>query len=108
MVVSEEDRLPDAELLGQMSYVHYRLLIHLLLTVLSRTMLFAATDTTSSAMSRILHILSEKPDVQQKLREEIIATRAGRDQIPYDELTSMPFFDAVCRETLRLYVLISP
>lgn len=67
-----------------------------------------ATDTTSSAVSRTLHVLAEHPEVQQKLRDEIIAARAGRDQIPYDELIALPFLDAVCRETLRAYVHSCP
>lgn len=69
-----------------------------------RTMLFAATDTSSAAIARILHLLAEHPDVQQKLREEIIAVMDGKDELPYDELSSLSYLDAVYRETLRLYV----
>lgn len=71
---------------------------------LCSTLLFAATDTTSGALSRTVHLLAEHPEVQQKLREEIIAAKGTRDQIPYDELSALPYLDAVCRETLRLYV----
>ena len=32
-----------------------------------------------------------------------MAARDGRDSIPYDELVALPYLEAVCRETLRLY-----
>jgi cytochrome P450 len=61
-------------------------------------------DTTSNALSRILDFLAAHPEVQEKLRQEIIdglENNAGHD-FSYDELVSLPFLDAVCRETLRL------
>ncbi|KAI0648490.1 cytochrome P450 [Trametes meyenii] len=90
MVASEEDRLPDEEVVAQVS-----------------TLVLAAMDTTSNALARILHLLSMHPDVQQKLREEIAqarddGTEALRD-LDYDEVMELPFLDAVCRETLRRY-----
>jgi len=84
-VASEEDRLTDAEVIGQVS-----------------TFVFAGMDTTSSALSRILWLLALHQDVQQQLREEI--QDAQRDgQLTYDQLVSLPYLDAVCRETLRVY-----
>ena len=61
-------------------------------------------DTTSNVLSRVLHILSERPDVQEQLRHEIIqAYAAWGDRDPdYDELNALPILDAVCKETLRL------
>lgn len=66
-----------------------------------RTFVLAATDTTSSALSRTLHLLTQHPEVQEKLREEIVDARDGRD-LEYDSLVALPYLDAVCRETLRL------
>jgi len=63
-------------------------------------------DTTSSALSRTLSILATHPEVQDKLQKEILDAlekNGGRD-FSHDELTSLPLLDAVCRETLRLYV----
>ncbi|ESK86254.1 hypothetical protein Moror_16634 [Moniliophthora roreri MCA 2997] len=85
MKASSEDRLDETELLGQMSIL-----------------IFAASDTTSSALSRTLILLSSHPEVQTKLREEIQQAFQNGD-ISYDELVSLPYLDAVCRETLRLY-----
>jgi cytochrome P450 len=61
-----------------------------------------ATDTTSSALSRILHLLSFRPDVQEKLREELKGACEDGEELTYDKLVSLPYLDAVCRETLRL------
>ncbi|KAF5362054.1 hypothetical protein D9756_002095 [Leucocoprinus leucothites] len=82
---SQEDRLSDAEVVGQIS-----------------TFVFAAMDTTTSAVSRILHLVATHQDVQDRLREEIQdAQKIG--QVDYDKLVSLPYLDAVCRETLRLF-----
>ncbi|KAH9852301.1 cytochrome P450 [Lenzites betulinus] len=83
---SDEDRLSDEELIGQMV-----------------TMTFAAMDTTSNVLSQILHLLAQHPDVQERVRAEVLeASHDGRD-IPYDELVALPYLDAVCRETLRMF-----
>lgn len=66
-----------------------------------RSLTFAAMDTTSNALARILWILADNVDVQQKLREEIMTASGGLD-LGYDDLVSLPFMDAVVRETLRL------
>ncbi|KAI0048972.1 cytochrome P450 [Auriscalpium vulgare] len=81
---SAADRLPDDEILAQMS-----------------TLLFAGTDTTSSALARIFHLLSERQDVQERLRDELSAVPEA--ELGYDQLVNLPYLDAVCRETLRLY-----
>ncbi|OJT08218.1 Cytochrome P450 3A12 [Trametes pubescens] len=85
MSANEHDRLSEEELIAQIA-----------------TFTVAAVDTTSSALSLILHLLSQHPDVQEKVREEILAAGDGKD-IAYDELVSLPYLDAVCRETLRVY-----
>lgn len=69
--------------------------------MLCRTLIFAATDTTSGALAQILQLLAQHPDVQDKLRTEIIQAGEGQD-IPYDQLVDLPYLDAVCRETLRV------
>lgn len=59
-------------------------------------------DTTSGALARVLHLLSTHPDVQSKLRKEIVDARGRGNLEKYDELVGLPYLDAVCRETLRL------
>ena len=65
-------------------------------------------DTTSSALSRTLSQLVQYPEVQGRLREEIRVAKKDSDVLTYDQLDSLPFLDAVCRETLRLFVFILP
>jgi cytochrome P450 len=65
-------------------------------------------DTTSSALARILWLLAQHTEVQDRLRQELCAALAAADgDIPYDDLVALPFMDAVCRETLRLYPPLS-
>ncbi|ETW83998.1 cytochrome P450 monooxygenase 54 [Heterobasidion irregulare TC 32-1] len=85
MDVAEEDRLPESELVAQMN-----------------TLIFAAMDTTSSALSRILQLLTENPSVQDKLRAELTEATANGD-LNYDSLNALPYLEAVVRETLRLH-----
>ena len=66
-------------------------------------MILAGMDTTANSLARILEILADEPDRQEKLRAEIReAQEAHGTEIPYDEVMALPFLDAVCRETLRL------
>lgn len=71
-----------------------------------RSLTFAGTDTTSNALARILHVLCVYPEAQDRLRKEIVEARSasGGDDLSYDDLVELPYLDAVCRETLRLWV----
>ena len=64
--------------------------------------MFAAMDTTSGALARILHLLAQHSDVQEKLRQEIIAACDEDGNIDYDTLVALPYLEAVCRESLRV------
>ncbi|KAJ3853442.1 cytochrome P450 [Lentinula lateritia] len=79
MKASTENRLQDSEVVGQ------------------------------SAMARLLHLLSKHPDAQDKLRQELIEAKRQKDgrDLTYQELTELPYLDAICRETLRLYAPVS-
>ena len=65
--------------------------------------MLAGMDTTSNALSRTLQILAQHPEAQAKLRAEILEARNGEPTIDYENLVKLPYLDAVCRETLRLY-----
>jgi cytochrome P450 len=62
------------------------------------TFIFGGTDTTAALMARILQVLSTNPSAQARLREEIAT--AGR--LDHDVVMSLPFLDAVFKETLRM------
>ncbi|KAH9940844.1 cytochrome P450 [Epithele typhae] len=85
---SEKDRLPDEEVLAQLS-----------------ALVLAAMDTTSSALGRTLRILAEHPEAQSRLRKEVTDALENADggRLSYDELMGLPYLDAICRETLRVY-----
>ncbi|KAG5649656.1 hypothetical protein H0H81_002667 [Sphagnurus paluster] len=75
-----------------------------IMSILGASLAFAGTDTTSNALSRILSLLSTHPKVQDTLRSEVMqAISTYGDEMLYDDLVNLPFLDAVCRETLRLY-----
>ena len=108
MQANEAERLPDEQIIGQMSYVLSLLLVQHVdnqpgCSFSASILLFAATDTTSHLMAQVLQLLCEHPDIQDKLRHEILASRNGQD-IAYDQLNALPYLDAICKETLRLYV----
>ncbi|KZP32004.1 cytochrome P450 [Athelia psychrophila] len=83
---SIKDHLPEDELIAQMT-----------------TLTFAAFDTTSSALSHILHLLAQHPDMQTKLCREIIEARERGGDLDYNALDRLPYLDAIIRETLRLF-----
>ena len=60
-------------------------------------------DTTSSALSRILQVLTEDQSAQDKLRAELSEATANGN-LNFDDINALPYLEAVVRETLRLYV----
>ena len=71
--------------------------------------MLAGMDTTANTLARILELLATHPDVQEKLRAEIVQAAESVGSAPdFDTLMGLPYLEAVCRETLRLcafYVL---
>lgn len=98
----EKDRLSDDEIMGQMSYVTVTFLSFPALTSLYRSLIFAATDTTSGALAHVLELLAEHPDIQEKAREEVVEALNGNEFLSFEELHALPYLDAVCKESLRL------
>ncbi|KAI0652715.1 cytochrome P450 [Trametes meyenii] len=69
--------------------------------VVGRAFLLAGHETTSTATTWALYALSQKHDVQQKLRDELLSVSV--DNPTMDELMELPYLDNVVRETLRLH-----
>ncbi|KAG7087216.1 hypothetical protein E1B28_013197 [Marasmius oreades] len=80
-----KDHLSDEELMAQINML-----------------VFAAMDTTSTALSRILYLLSTHTDAQETLRKELVEAR-GESDPGYEDIMALPFLDAICKETMRLY-----
>lgn len=89
-----KDCLSDDEVIAQMT-----------------TFILAGQDTTSIGLTWMLWILAKHPDIQKRLREELLeahlALSEGEEQIPVEKLESLEFLDAVCRETLRFIPPVS-
>ncbi|EUC61521.1 cytochrome P450 family protein [Rhizoctonia solani AG-3 Rhs1AP] len=90
LVVPPQDQMTDEEVLAQVN-----------------GLTFAGHDTTShsSALSRTISLLAEHQEVQDKLRDEVHqAYDLYGKNLDYDQLNSLSYLDAVCRESLRLYL----
>ncbi len=75
------------------------------------TFMFAGSDTSSLSVTWILYLLSVYPEVQDRLRAELlsIAPTAPLESLAQDEIASLyakiaelPYLENVVRETLRL------
>jgi cytochrome P450 len=64
-------------------------------------LLFAAHDTTTSALSHLLYYLGQDMDAQQRLREEAMAI--DKDVLEYEDLDKMPLAEVAVKEALRLH-----
>ena len=105
---SANEKLTDEELTAQVSSVltYSSLCFEDFKLIELRTMILAGMDTTANSLARVLQLLSEHPEVQETLRKEIMDATddAGSSTVDYDTLMALPYMDAVCRETFRVYV----
>ncbi|TFY51240.1 hypothetical protein EVG20_g11093 [Dentipellis fragilis] len=65
------------------------------------TFLVAGHETTSTGTTWALYALASNPRVQAKLRDEVLSHPS--DNPTMDEVNSLPYLDAVVRESLRLH-----
>ncbi|XP_038107974.1 probable cytochrome P450 4ac1 isoform X2 [Culex quinquefasciatus] len=66
------------------------------------TFMFRGHDTTASAVTFIFFVVAEHPDVQQKLYDEIEASRP-HSQYTVKDYNELRYMDRVIKECLRLY-----
>ncbi|KAK3740560.1 hypothetical protein QZH41_014951 [Actinostola sp. cb2023] len=68
--------------------------------------LLAGHETTSTTLALVCYNLATKPDVQERLQQEIDRVWTDEDEMPsYDMVHELPYLDMVMSETLRLYTL---
>ncbi|KAK2993395.1 hypothetical protein RJ640_012636 [Escallonia rubra] len=70
--------------------------------------ILAGRDTTSAALTWFFWLLSSRPDVQQRIRQELETIRASNgknvgETFSFDELREMHYLHAAISESLRLY-----
>ncbi|KAI0634035.1 cytochrome P450 [Trametes polyzona] len=82
--IPDNQRLSDDEVLAQVP-----------------TFFVAGHETTSTGTTWCLFALTQAPDIQRKLRDELYTL--DTDTPTMDELNSLPYLDAVVRETLRVH-----
>lgn len=106
-ISSETERLTDDEVIGQVGYVLWNERYFYIADIRHyiSNIIFAGFDTTSTALSRLFHILASEPEMQARLRTEIRQAQRdyGSTHLPYDILMSLPYLDAILRESLRMH-----
>ena len=61
----------------------------------------AALDTTSATLTFCMFFLLKYPDIQEKLRQEILEVVGDDENLTFDHIQSMKYMDNVLYETLR-------
>ena len=64
------------------------------------TLMLAGHETTATAIAWSLYWTHRYPEIKAKLRSEIAALGANPDPM---QIVKLPYLDAVCKETLRIY-----
>lgn len=68
------------------------------------TMLFAGHETTATALAWALYWIHYLPEVREKLLQEISAIDV--ENADATEINKLPYLNAVCSETLRIYPVV--
>jgi cytochrome P450 len=68
------------------------------------TMFVAGVDTTAIALAWALYWVHEDPKIEARLRAELETVAASRDP---QAIVELPYLNAVCLETLRMYPVVS-
>jgi len=84
MDIPESQRLTDEEVLAQVP-----------------TFIVAGHETTSTATMWALFALTQHPNVQQKLRDELFTVATENPNM--DELSALPYLDMVVKEVMRFH-----
>ncbi|KAG8743815.1 hypothetical protein FRC10_011363 [Ceratobasidium sp. 414] len=66
------------------------------------TFLFAGHETTSASTTWALYALTQHPEAQRKLRQELLESGLG-DELSMGNLDKLSYLDHVVHECLRLY-----
>lgn len=77
-------------------------------TIDAQSLLFliAGYETSSTLLSFAAHVLATSPDLQDTLREHVVAVTDGKD-VDYELLAKLDYLEAFLLETLRIYPPVS-
>ncbi|KAI6033800.1 cytochrome P450 [Pisolithus microcarpus] len=65
--------------------------------------LIAARDTTTATLTFLVYMLSQHPEVLERLRAEVLGKVGSSKRPTYEDVQNMKYMRAVINETLRLY-----
>lgn len=78
-----------------------------LLRDITLALIVGGRDTTADTLGWLLYLLSPRPEVEKKIREEITALFGSNidvtQQLSHEKLSQMVYAEATIKETLRLY-----
>jgi len=63
----------------------------------------AGTDTTEHSTMMLIYLINQHPEIKKKLTEEISNSQIDPNNLNFDTIKNLPYLDAVCQETLRMY-----
>jgi len=63
---------------------------------------FAGIETTAVTLTNVMYMLHLNPQVCSKLRSEMVELRASNPSPSMEKLLTMPYLNAIYKETLRL------
>jgi cytochrome P450 len=67
------------------------------------TLVIAGSETTGNTIAWACYLLTQHPEVQERLQQESDLVLSASDDVGYGTLDRLPFTRAVITETLRLY-----
>lgn len=65
--------------------------------------LVAGYETTSNTLTLVSHMLINYPEVQEKVRQELLAVLGPDEEISYNTIQKLTYLNCVIQETMRLY-----
>lgn len=63
----------------------------------------AGRETSITTMTCVLYELAKQPEMQRRVREEILETIRDENGVTYESVQNMKYLHQVINETLRLY-----
>lgn len=66
-------------------------------------LMIAGYETTATILTGLAFILMRRPDIQEKLRQELFEAVTQKKKLDIDTIQKLPYMDAVMKEALRMY-----
>lgn len=70
-------------------------------------MLIAGYETTAFTLQMIIYMMSKMPEMQERVRNEIMEVIGEKDDFEYEDVAKLKYMQQVVQETLRMYPPVS-